>query len=67
MSVSTTIDPIDPREPKADHAGPVPTGPAKETLQLNEGTLWSGLPVDGNNLDARNYLAMVRRAVLEYQ
>jgi alpha-L-fucosidase 2 len=60
------IDPIDPKDPKADHAaGPVPTDPAKETLQLNEDTLWSGLPVDGNNLDARNYLPAVRRAVLE--
>ncbi|MFY9938539.1 MAG: glycoside hydrolase family 95 protein, partial [Silvibacterium sp.] len=46
-------------------AGPVPTDPAKETLQLNEDTLWSGLPVDGNNLDAKNYLPAVRRAVLE--
>ena len=45
--------------------GPVPTDPAKETLQLNEDTLWSGLPVDGNNLDAKNHLAEVRRAVLE--
>src|ERR1700693_4751856 len=34
-------------------AGPVPTDPAKETLQLNEDTLWSGLPVDGNNLQAK--------------
>ena len=60
------IDPIDPKDPKADHAaGPVPTDPAKETLQLNEDTLWSGLPVDGNNLGARNYLPAVRRAVLE--
>ena len=59
------IDPIDPKDPKADHAGPVPTDPAKETLQLNEDTLWSGLPVDGNNLDAKNYLPAVRRAVLE--
>jgi alpha-L-fucosidase 2 len=51
------IDPIDPKDPKADHAsGPVPTDPAKETLQLNEDTLWSGLPVDGNKLDAKDYL-----------
>src|SRR5271154_1609415 len=57
---------IDPVDPKADHASePVPTDPAKETLQLNEDTLWSGLPVDGNNLDAKNYLPSVRRAVLE--
>jgi alpha-L-fucosidase 2 len=60
------LDPIDPKDPKADRApGPVPTDPAKETLQLNEDTLWSGLPVDGNNLDAKNYLPAVRRAVLE--
>jgi alpha-L-fucosidase 2 len=60
------VDPMDPKDPKADHAaGPVPTDPAKETLQLNEDTLWSGLPVDGNNLDARNYLPAVRRAVME--
>ena len=60
------IDPIDPRDPKADHtSGPVPTDPAKETLQLNEDTLWSALPVDGNRLDAKDYLPAVRRAVLE--
>src|SRR6202789_1266146 len=60
------IDPIDPKEPKAGHAsGPVPTDPAKETLQLNEDTLWSGLPLDGNKLDAKDYLPAVRRAVLE--
>jgi alpha-L-fucosidase 2 len=60
------IAPIDPRDSKADHAaGPVPTDPAKETLQLNEDTLWSGLPADGNNLDAKNHLSAVRRAVLE--
>ena len=45
--------PVDAKDPAADHAaGPVPTDPAKETLVLNEDTLWSGLPVDGNNLDA---------------
>src|SRR3984885_15215010 len=60
------IDPIDPRDSRSDRApGPVPTDPAKETLQLNEDTLWSGLPADGNNLDAKNYLPAVRRAVLE--
>ncbi|MGC1298411.1 MAG: glycoside hydrolase family 95 protein [Alloacidobacterium sp.] len=57
---------VDPVDPKVDQsAGPVPTDPAKETLQLNEDTLWSGLPVDGNNLDAKNYLLAVRKAVLE--
>ncbi|MGD0730363.1 MAG: glycoside hydrolase family 95 protein [Terracidiphilus sp.] len=57
---------IDPIDPKADHSpGPVATDPAKETLQLNEDTLWSGLPVDGNNLDAKSYLSAIRHAVLE--
>jgi alpha-L-fucosidase 2 len=60
------IDPVDPKDPKVDRGiGPVPTDPAKETLTLNEDTLWSGLPVDGNNLQAKNYLPQIRRAVLE--
>src|SRR5580704_9740139 len=55
--------PVDAKDPAADHAaGPVPTDPAKETLVLNEDTLWSGLPVDGNNLDAKQYLTAVRQA-----
>lgn len=37
----------------------------QELLQLNEDTLWSGTPRDGNNADAKNHLADVRRAVLE--
>ena len=37
----------------------------REVLQLNEDTLWSGKPIDGNNLDAPNHLADVRKAVLE--
>jgi alpha-L-fucosidase 2 len=41
--------------------------PENETLQLNHDTLWSGQPRDGNNLDAKNYLADIRRAVLEEQ
>src|SRR3984885_14667201 len=41
--------------------------PAKETLQLNEDTLWSGKPRDGNNRDAKKYLGDIRRAVLEEQ
>ncbi|CAN5484820.1 glycoside hydrolase family 95 protein [soil metagenome] len=62
------IDPVDAKDPAADHgSGPVPTDPAKETLQLNEDTLWSGLPVDGNKPDARDYLSAVRRAVLEHK
>ena len=60
------INPIDPKTPQADHeVGPVPTDPTRETLQLNEDTLWSGLPVDGNNLDAKTYLPAIRNAVLE--
>ena len=59
-------DPIDPKDPKVDLGlGPLPTDHEKETLTLNEDTLWSGLPVDGNNLQAKNYLPQVRRAVLE--
>jgi alpha-L-fucosidase 2 len=59
------IDPTDAKNSEAeDGPGPVPTDPAKETLQLNEDTLWSGLPVDGNKLDAKDYLTAVREAVL---
>ncbi|MDR3751172.1 MAG: glycoside hydrolase family 95 protein [Terracidiphilus sp.] len=62
------VDPVDPRDPKADHeVGPVATDPARETLQLNADTLWSGLPVDGNNLHAKEYLPAIRKAVLEQQ
>ncbi len=60
------IDPLNAKDPKTDRGiGPVPTDPAKETLTLNEDTLWSGLPIDGNNLQAKNYLPQIRRAVLE--
>ena len=38
--------------------------PDKELLQLNDDTLWSGYPRDGNNKDAKDYLAAVREAVL---
>lgn len=41
--------------------------PSKELLQINEDTLWSGKPRDGNNPDAKNHLPEVRRAVLEQQ
>jgi alpha-L-fucosidase 2 len=62
------IDPPDPKDPKADHSpGPVATDPARETLQVNEDTLWSGQPVDGNNLQAKKYLPAIREAVLEQQ
>jgi alpha-L-fucosidase 2 len=57
---------IDVPDPKENHeAGPVSTDPAKETLQLNEDTLWSGFPVDGNNLQAKEFLPAIRRAVIE--
>jgi len=39
--------------------------PSKELLQLNEDTLWSGKPRDGNNPDAARHLPDLRRAVLE--
>ena len=41
--------------------------PNREFLQLNEDTLWSGMPRDGNNPDARNHLAAIREAVLQQQ
>jgi len=41
--------------------------PSKELLQFNEDTLWSGKPLNGNNPDAKNHLADIRRAVLEQQ
>ena len=57
---------LDPNDPKAQHqTTAIPMDMAKETLQLNEDTLWSGMPVDGNNLKAKEYLPAVRRAVLE--
>jgi alpha-L-fucosidase 2 len=49
------------------YGGGEDASPAKETLQLNECTLWSGKPVDGNNREAPKYLADVRKAVLEEQ
>lgn len=62
------VTPPDPKDPASDHSpGPVPTDPAKETLQLNEDTLWSGKPVDGNNLNAKQYLPLIREAVLKEQ
>jgi alpha-L-fucosidase 2 len=41
--------------------------PAKECLQFNEDTLWSGKPQDGNNPAAKQYLPEIRRAVLVEQ
>jgi alpha-L-fucosidase 2 len=56
-----------PIDPASTADGPVPTTAANETLVLNDDTLWSGKPVDGNNSDAPNYLAAIRKAVLEEQ
>ena len=39
--------------------------PNAEHIALNEDTLWSGRPIDGNNPDAKNHLAEVRSAVLQ--
>lgn len=39
--------------------------PAKEHLQLNEDTLWSGPGPDWNNPNAKSHLAEVRRLVLQ--
>jgi alpha-L-fucosidase 2 len=39
----------------------------QETVALNDDTFWSGKPLDGNNPDAKNHLAAVRRAVMERQ
>jgi alpha-L-fucosidase 2 len=39
----------------------------EELLQLNDATLWSGKPRDGNNLHAKDYLTDVRDAVLNKQ
>ncbi|WP_082661857.1 glycoside hydrolase family 95 protein [Terracidiphilus gabretensis] len=47
--------------------GAVEVDPAKETLALNEDTLWSGRPFDGNKLNAKEALPGIRKAVLEQQ
>jgi hypothetical protein len=60
------IDPTNWKDTESDQdLGPVPTDPVKETLQLNKDTLSSGLPVDGNKLNAKDYLPAVRKAVLK--
>ncbi len=41
--------------------------PEDEFLQVNEDTLWSGKPRDGNNRAAKQYLPDIREAVLEQQ
>ena len=67
-AINPASDPIDAANPlvrPTSTSGPLPTDAAKETLQLNEDTLWSGMPVDGNNLDAPKWLTPIRKAVLE--
>jgi len=56
-----------PIDPASAADGPVPTTAANETLVLNDDTLWSGKPVDGNNPDAPKYLTAIRKAVLADQ
>lgn len=46
---------------------PVAMDPARETLTLNEETLWSGRPVDGNNREAKQWLPQIREAVMQRQ
>ncbi len=58
-------DAADGDHAKDDRSAPTPLDPAKETIQLNEDTLWSGMPVDGNNLEAKQWLEPIRKAVLE--
>ena len=38
---------------------------SKEFLQINEDTLWSGRPQDGNNREASRYIPAIRKAVME--
>jgi alpha-L-fucosidase 2 len=46
------------------YGGGEDSAPEKELLRLNDDTLWSGFPRDGNNSDAKHYLPAVRDAVL---
>src|SRR5215469_5911721 len=58
------IESVGPDGKPIPRSPPASPDPAKETLQLNEDTLWSGMPVDGNNLDAKQFLPAIREAVL---
>jgi alpha-L-fucosidase 2 len=40
-------------------------GTAKERIQLNEDTLWAGVPRDNNNYEALRYLQAARSLILE--
>lgn len=42
-------------------------GISQERISLNEQTLWSGKPTDGNNPQAKKYLPLVREAALKKQ
>jgi len=46
------------------YGGGESTAPHQELIGLNDDTLWSGKPLDGNNPDAPNYLQSIRDAVL---
>lgn len=37
--------------------------PTKELIQLNENTLWSGYPIDGNNPEAAKIMLEIRKAI----
>jgi alpha-L-fucosidase 2 len=67
MVFGGSAEPFDPKAAKTGQATAAPAlpDPARETLQLNEDTLWSGMPVDGNNLRAKDFLPAIRQAVLE--
>ena len=60
------VNHLSEKGPPYDESRPLASvDPAKETLQINEDTFWSGIPFDGNNLHAPKYLEPVRHAVLE--
>jgi alpha-L-fucosidase 2 len=64
-ATNPAADPINASDPKAERtSSPLSIDPGKETLQLNEDTLWSGMPIDGNNSDAKQWLGPMREAVL---
>lgn len=42
-------------------------GVEQEKISLNEDTLWSGYPKEGNNPGAKNVLPKVRQLIQEYR
>ena len=40
--------------------------PYKETIQLNEGTVWAGQPSRNDSPDAKEALPLVRKLIFEY-